>query len=78
MLQAAETDSISQQTIEELKMQVKRLNSKAGQLKMDLHDLAEGLPKDYQELTALAAQTYEVYRELHELKCQLKNREEKL
>ncbi len=73
MVQAAETEPVSQETIEELKLQIKRLNSKAGQLKMDLHDLAEGLPKDYQQLTALAAQTYEIYRQLDELKCQLKN-----
>lgn len=73
MVQAAETDPVKQQTIDELKLQIKRLNSKAGQLKMDLHDLAEGLPKDYQQLTALAAETYEVYRQLHNLKYQLKN-----
>lgn len=77
MAQLAETDPVSQQAIEELKMQIKRLNSKAGQLKMDLHDLAEGLPKDYEQLTALAAQTYEVYHQLHELKTQIKNWEAK-
>ncbi|MFW9263837.1 CCE_0567 family metalloprotein [Nostoc sp. CALU 546] len=65
MVQAAELNPDTQQSIEELKLQIKRLNSKAGQLKMDLHDLAEGLPEDYQKLTALAAQTYEVYRQLH-------------
>lgn len=39
-MQAEET------SIEELQGQIRRLNSKAGQMKMDLHDLAEGLPTD--------------------------------
>ncbi|MDF5727202.1 MAG: CCE_0567 family metalloprotein [Rhizonema sp. PD38] len=62
-------------TAEELKTQIKRLNSKAGQMKMDLHDLAEGLPTDYQQLMDVAAQTYEVYCQLEELKQQLKKLE---
>ena len=36
--------------IEALKKQIKRLNSKAGQMKMDLHDIAEGLPNDLEQL----------------------------
>ncbi len=76
MVQTTETEP-TEQTIEELKLQIKRLNSKAGQMKMDLHDLAEGLPKDYQKLTTLAAQTYEIYRQLHELKSQLKDWEKR-
>ncbi|NMG05570.1 CCE_0567 family metalloprotein [Brasilonema sp. UFV-L1] len=70
MAQAEETS-----TIEELKTQIKRLNSKAGQMKMDLHDLAEGLPTDYQQLMDVASQTYEIYRQLDELKQQLKQLE---
>jgi hypothetical protein len=63
-------------SIDELKTQIKRLNSKAGQMKMDLHDLAEGLPTDYQQLMDVAAQTYEVYSQLEELKQQLKKLEQ--
>ncbi len=62
-------------TREELKTQIKRLNSRAGQLKMDLHDLAEGLPADFENLMALAAETYEIYRQLDDLKKQLKHLE---
>ncbi|BAZ65439.1 MAG: hypothetical protein KME28_01345 [Pelatocladus maniniholoensis HA4357-MV3] len=58
--------------VEELQTKIKRLNSKAGQMKMDLHDLAEGLPTDYQKLMDVAAATYEIYRQLDELKQQLK------
>ncbi len=63
-------------TIEDLKNKIKRLNSKAGQMKMDLHDLAEGLPTDYQTLMEVAGQTYEIYRQLDELKQQLKKMEQ--
>jgi hypothetical protein len=58
-------------TADELKTQIKRLNSKAGQMKMDLHDLAEGLPTDYQNLMEVAAQTYEIFRQIDDLKKQL-------
>ncbi len=70
MLQTGET------SIDELKVQIKRLNSKAGQMKMDLHDLAEGLPTNYQNLMEFAAETYDIYRHLDELKQQLKKLEQ--
>jgi hypothetical protein len=63
-------------TIEELTAKIRKLNSKAGQMKMDLHDLAEGLPTDYKTLMDVAAETYEIYRELDELKQQLKEMED--
>ncbi|NJL60649.1 MAG: hypothetical protein HC903_00960 [Methylacidiphilales bacterium] len=66
---------MSETAIEDLKMQIKRLNSKAGQMKMDLHDLAEGLPTDYQTLMDVAAETYEIFRKLDEMKQDLKRME---
>jgi hypothetical protein len=63
--------------IEDLKTQIKRLNSKAGQMKMDLHDLAEGLPTDYERLIDAASETYQIYRQIDELKQQLKQWEQK-
>jgi hypothetical protein len=71
MVQAGEPTT-SSKSIDELKVEIKRLNSKAGQLKMDLHDLAEGLPTDYEQLMDLAGTTYEIYRQLNEMKQQLK------
>ena len=65
-------------SIEDLKTQIKRLNSKAGQMKMDLHDLAEGLPTDYERLIDAASETYQIYRQIDELKQQLKQSEQKL
>jgi hypothetical protein len=67
MVQTTETTNA-----EELKAQIKRLNSKAGQMKMDLHDLAEGLPTDYERLIDAANETYQVYQQLDQLKTQLK------
>lgn len=63
-------------SVEELKTQIKRLNSKAGQMKMDLHDLAEGLPANFQDLIPAATQTYEIFREIDILKKQLQSQEE--
>jgi hypothetical protein len=64
-------------TPEALKTQIKRLNSKAGQMKMDLHDLAEGLPTDYETLIEVANNTYAIFHELDLLKKQLKTLETK-
>jgi hypothetical protein len=62
--------------IDALKKQIKRLNSKAGQMKMDLHDIAEGLPADLDQLPAAAAATYEIFCQLRDLKQQLKTLEQ--
>lgn len=64
--------AIANLSIDELKTQIKRLNSKAGQMKMDLHDLAEGLPTDYEQLMDVAAKTYQIFRQIDEMKQQLK------
>jgi hypothetical protein len=64
--------AIASLSIDELKTQIKRLNSKAGQMKMDLHDLAEGLPTDYEQLMDVAAKTYQIFRQIDEMKQQLK------
>jgi hypothetical protein len=71
MTQAATTNT-SDLSVEALTSQIKRLNSKAGQMKMDLHDLAEGLPTDYQQIMTIAAATYEIFQQLEDLKQQLK------
>lgn len=58
-------------SVEELKSQIRRLNSKAGQMKMDLHDLAEGLPANYEHLMEVASQTYAIFHQIDCLKKQL-------
>lgn len=62
--------------IDALKTRIKRLNSKAGQMKMDLHDLAEGLPTDYERLIDAATETYQIFRQIDQLKSQLKHLEQ--
>jgi hypothetical protein len=57
--------------IEALKKRIKKLNSKAGQMKMDLHDIAEGLPADLEQLPTAAEKTYAIYCQLRDLKQQL-------
>ncbi|NJM97145.1 MAG: hypothetical protein HC800_08160 [Phormidesmis sp. RL_2_1] len=66
MLQTADPS-----TLEALKKQIRKLNSKAGQMKMDLHDIAEGLPADLEQLPEAAARTYDIYCQLRDLKQQL-------
>ncbi|MEO0536298.1 MAG: CCE_0567 family metalloprotein [Cyanobacteria bacterium P01_A01_bin.123] len=61
--------------IDDLKKQIKKLNSKAGQMKMDLHDIAEGLPADLEQLPEAAERTYQIYCQLRDLKQQLKTME---
>jgi hypothetical protein len=67
--------TITPTDIEALKKQIKRLNSKAGQMKMDLHDIAEGLPTDLEQLPETADRTYQIYCQLRDLKQQLKTLE---
>ena len=66
------------EAVADLKKRIKKLNSKAGQMKMDLHDLAEGLPTDYEKLIEEATKTYDIYSQLAELRQQLKNWEKQL
>ncbi|MGD1856924.1 MAG: CCE_0567 family metalloprotein [Leptolyngbyaceae cyanobacterium] len=69
------TQTAASTPLSDLKKQVRKLNSKAGQMKMDLHDIAEGLPTDLEQLPAVAARTYEIYCQLRELKQQLQTLE---
>ncbi len=66
------------EAVAELKKKDRKLNSKAGQMKMDLHDLAEGLPADYEKLIEEATKTYDIYSQLAKLKQQLKIWEQQL
>lgn len=75
---ALETQTPTPEAVAELKKKVKKLNSKAGQMKMDLHDLAEGLPTDYEKLIEEATKTYDIYSRLAKLKQQLKIWEQQL
>jgi hypothetical protein len=49
---------------ETLKAEIKKLNARATQLKMDLHDLSEDLPAGWERIPEVAAQTHEAYEKL--------------
>ena len=66
-----EQSSEESPSVDELKKQIRKLNSKAGQMKMDLHDIAEGLPADLDQLPDIAAKTYDIFCQLRDLKQQL-------
>lgn len=68
MVQTTSTPDLSP---DDLKIQIRKLNSKAGQLKMDLHDLAEGLPTDYEKLMDVAGETYAIFHQIAQMKQQL-------
>ncbi|MEL6778159.1 MAG: CCE_0567 family metalloprotein [Cyanobacteria bacterium J06597_16] len=58
-------------SVDDVKQEIRRLNSKAGQMKMDLHDIAEGLPANLEQLPQAAAKTYDIYCQLDVLKQKL-------
>ncbi len=57
--------------LEELQKKVRKLNSRAGAAKMELHDLAEDLPINWTEIRAVAERTYAVFAELDAAKLEL-------
>lgn len=59
-------------TIEDLELRVKKLSMRATEAKMNLHDLSEELPTDWQKIPEVAQATFEVYRDLTAARRELK------
>ncbi|MCK9874974.1 hypothetical protein MXD59_04115 [Frankia sp. Ag45/Mut15] len=55
---------------EELK-RLRKLNSRASQLKLDLHDLSEELPLGWENILDVAQRTYDAYAEIAVLQSKL-------
>jgi len=53
---------------EELENELRNLNFSAGQLKLDLHDLAEDLPLDWERIPEVAQRTHAAYARIAELR----------
>lgn len=68
-------DDFRQLDSEVLLQRIRSLNSKAGQMKMDLHDLAEGLPADFEQLPGLAAQTHAIFAQLDAMRRHLREQQ---
>lgn len=57
--------------LEALKLQIKKLNAQATNLKMNLHDLSEDLPTGWEKIPAVAEQAYQAYKNLTEARSRL-------
>jgi hypothetical protein len=61
--------------VEALKADLKKLSAKATAAKMDLHDLSEELPIDWERIPEVAARAHAVFAELIAKRAQLKRLE---
>jgi hypothetical protein len=58
--------------VETLKAEIKKLSAKAMQAKMDLHDLSEELPVNWQMVMNVAQRTHDTFAELEQKRAELK------
>ena len=61
--------------IETLKAELKKLSAKATSAKMDLHDLSEELPNDWERIPDVEARAHAVFAELTAKRAELKRLE---
>jgi hypothetical protein len=61
--------------LEALKAEIKKLSAKATQSKMDLHDLSEELPLQWQSILTVAQRAYDAFAELEAKRAALKSLE---
>ncbi len=58
--------------IENLKAEIKKLSAKATQAKMDLHDLSEELPVNWNSILSVAQKAHDAFAELERRRADLK------
>ncbi|MFG1419683.1 CCE_0567 family metalloprotein [Xanthobacter sp. V0B-10] len=58
--------------IEGLKAELKKLSAKATQAKMDLHDLSEELPINWEQIPVVAKKAHDAFSELEKKRAELK------
>lgn len=56
---------------EEARNRVRKLNSRAGTAKMELHDLTEDLPINWSGIIGVAEKTFAIFEELDAAKAEL-------
>ena len=61
--------------VETLKAEIKKLSARAIAAKMNLHDLSEELPIDWEKIPAVAQDAFVAYRDLTEARAKLKQTE---
>ncbi|MAC76536.1 MAG: hypothetical protein CML66_00530 [Rhodobacteraceae bacterium] len=59
-------------SVEELEAQIRKLSMRSTQAKMNLHDLSEELPVDWDKIPAVAEETFQVFKDLAEARKALK------
>ncbi|GAB4358614.1 MAG: CCE_0567 family metalloprotein [Oricola sp.] len=60
---------------ETLKAEIRKLSSRATAAKMDLHDLAEDLPVNWESIMSVAQRTHDTYAALESKRAELKKLE---
>lgn len=58
--------------IDDLKAEIKKLSAKAMQAKMDLHDLSEELPINWNSIMSVAQKAHDAFAELEQKRASLK------
>lgn len=61
--------------IETLKTEIKKLSARATNAKMNLHDLSEELPVNWQSIMATAEAAHVAFKDLDEARARLKSLE---
>jgi hypothetical protein len=61
--------------VDTLKAEIKKLSAKAIQAKMDLHDLSEELPVNWQSIMSVAQKAHDAFAELEVKRANLKTLE---
>ncbi len=61
--------------VDTLKAEIKKLSAKAMQAKMDLHDLSEELPINWQTVLEVAQRTHDAFATLEKKRAELKQLE---
>ena len=61
--------------IDALKAEIKKLSARATNAKMNLHDLSEELPVNWQNIMDDRAGTHDAFKELEEARAKLKSLE---
>ena len=59
-------------SVDELKAEIKKLSARAMSMKMNLHDLSEELPVNWQTIMSVAQDTYDSYAALEAARKKLK------
>jgi hypothetical protein len=59
------------ETVDTLKLEIKKLSSQAVQAKLDLHDLSEDLPAGWERIPEMAEKTFATHQKLAEARKKL-------